>query len=133
VVVKIDQDRMKGAKEVIARIRKPGEGAGIPWFAFLDADGRIIITFPRNPAPEISVSLPTRKRNPILLQMLKTTRSKLTDADLDLIGRRVGQTLASIPVDTSDGTPPKATKATKHKVVFADTIQIISSCLRGFV
>jgi thiol-disulfide isomerase/thioredoxin len=47
VDVKIDEDRMKGAKELEARVRPPigpkGEGGGIPWFAFLDADGNKLV------------------------------------------------------------------------------------------
>jgi hypothetical protein len=76
---------MKGAKEVIVRIRKPSDGAGIPWFAFLDKDGRILITstkpgtgnigFPADPITEI----------PYFVHMLKTTRAKITDADIESI------------------------------------------------
>ncbi len=91
VVVKIDQDRMKGAKEVIARIRKPGEGAGIPWFAFLDADGRILITSTKPGAGNIGFPADPKTEIPYFLQMLKTTRSKLTDADLDLIAAELAK------------------------------------------
>lgn len=47
VDLKIDQDRMTGAKELEARFRAPVEpgkpGGGIPWFAFVDADGRKLV------------------------------------------------------------------------------------------
>src|SRR5262249_48867721 len=43
VEVKIDQDRMEGAKEVFARYNASGKG-GIPWFVFLDPKGKTIIT-----------------------------------------------------------------------------------------
>ncbi len=40
--VKIDQDRMTGGKEIKGRF--PGsEKAGIPWFAVLDPDGKILV------------------------------------------------------------------------------------------
>jgi thiol:disulfide interchange protein len=42
VVVKIDQDRMTGGKEMLASLRSDKDG-GIPWFAFLDADGNRIV------------------------------------------------------------------------------------------
>ncbi len=85
VSVKIDQDRMKGAKEVIQRIRKPTEGAGIPWYAFLDKDGRILITSSKPGAGNIGFPADPKTEIPYFVQMLKTTRSKLTDADIDLI------------------------------------------------
>ena len=91
VVVKIDQDRMKGAKDVIARIRKPGEGAGIPWFAFLDADGRILITSTKPGAGNIGFPADPKTDIPYFVQMLKTTRSKITDADLDVIAAELAK------------------------------------------
>jgi thiol:disulfide interchange protein len=41
VVVKIDQDRMTGGAEMLARMRSDKDG-GIPWFAFLAADGTMV-------------------------------------------------------------------------------------------
>ncbi|MCE9593767.1 MAG: thioredoxin family protein [Planctomycetes bacterium] len=41
VDVKIDQDRMKGAAE-IQKLFPKSDKAGIPWFAFLDADGKTL-------------------------------------------------------------------------------------------
>ena len=83
VVVKIDQDRMKGAKEVIERIRKPAERAGIPWFAFLDKDGRILITSTKPGSGNIGFPADPNTEIPYFVQMLKTTRSKITDADIE--------------------------------------------------
>jgi len=97
LVVKIDQDRMKGAKEVIARIRKPGEGAGIPWFAFLDADGRILITSTKPGAGNIGFPADPKTEIPYFVQMLKTTRSRLTDADIDFIAAELAKPPASVP------------------------------------
>lgn len=56
--VEIDLDRMPGAKEVQERLRKNAAG-GIPWFAFVDGDGKVLgvseidgknIGFPTEPA-----------------------------------------------------------------------------------
>ncbi len=85
VVAKIDQDRMKGAKEVIQRIRKPSEGAGIPWFAFLDKDGSILITSTKPGAGNIGFPADPKTEIPYFVHMLKTTRSKIADAEIDLI------------------------------------------------
>jgi uncharacterized protein YyaL (SSP411 family) len=40
--VKVDVDRMTGGKEILAKYR-PKDG-GIPWFAFIDGDGKVIAT-----------------------------------------------------------------------------------------
>lgn len=85
VVVKIDQQRMKGAKEVIARIRKPGEEGGIPWFAFLDKDGRILITSTKPGAGNIGFPVDPKTEIPYFVTMLKETRSRITDADIEQI------------------------------------------------
>ena len=85
VFIKIDQDRMKGAKAVIQRIRKPVEGAGIPWYAFLDKDGRILITSTKPGAGNIGFPSDPNTEIPYFIHMLKTTRSKITDADIEFI------------------------------------------------
>jgi thioredoxin-related protein len=85
VLVKIDEDRMKGAKEVIQRIRKPPEQGGVPWFAFLDEDSRVLITSDRPGTGNIGFPVDPNTEIPYFVTMLKTTRSKITDADIDLI------------------------------------------------
>jgi len=42
ILVKIDLDRMAGAKVIDERIRK-GKGRRIPWYAILDAEGKLLI------------------------------------------------------------------------------------------
>jgi hypothetical protein len=42
VPVKIDYDRMPGAKELAKRYQEKPEG--LPWFAFLDADAQALVT-----------------------------------------------------------------------------------------
>jgi thiol-disulfide isomerase/thioredoxin len=80
VNVKIDTDRMEGAKEVFARFN-PSAKRGIPWFAFLDADGKLLATsndekgenigFPYEP-PEVDH----------FVKMLQKTRKNLTEDDI---------------------------------------------------
>lgn len=42
VDVKIDEDRMTGGKDVEKEVRE--DGGGIPWYAILDADGKVLAT-----------------------------------------------------------------------------------------
>ncbi len=42
-IQKIDTDRNVGGKEMLARLRKSDDG-GIPWFVFLDAEGKALVT-----------------------------------------------------------------------------------------
>ena len=42
VTLKIDQDRMVGGKDLLARYRK--QSGGLPWFVFLDGDGKVLAT-----------------------------------------------------------------------------------------
>jgi len=91
VVVKIDQDRMKGAKEVIQKIRKPGEGAGIPWYAFLNKDGRILITSTKPGAGNIGFPADPKTEIPYFVHMLKETRSKIADTDIELIAAELAK------------------------------------------
>ena len=85
VVVKIDQQRMTGAKEVIARIRKPSEGGGIPWFAFLDAKGNILITSTKPGAGNVGFPVDAKTEIPHFVDMLKKTRSKISDEEIKQI------------------------------------------------
>lgn len=42
--IRIDVDRDRGGKESFARYNTAAETSGIPWFAFLNADGKVIAT-----------------------------------------------------------------------------------------
>ncbi|UCD51982.1 MAG: thioredoxin family protein [Phycisphaerales bacterium] len=85
VVVKIDQQRMTNAKAVIDKIRKPSEGGGIPWFAFLDAKGNILVTSTRPDGRNVGFPVDRQTEIPHFVNMLKQTRSKITDADIELL------------------------------------------------
>lgn len=91
VLVKIDQQRMKGATQVIQRIRKPTEGPGIPWFAFLDKDGRTLITSTKPGAGNIGFPSDPNTEIPYFVHMLKETRSKITDAEIELIAAELAK------------------------------------------
>jgi thioredoxin-related protein len=96
VLVKLDQQRMKGADEVIARIRKPKQGGGIPWFAFLDKQGRVLITSTNELGKNIGFPVDPKTEIPHSETMLRKTRSKITDQDIALISQaltKAGQRL----------------------------------------
>ncbi|MHC4518148.1 MAG: DUF255 domain-containing protein, partial [Planctomycetota bacterium] len=82
VVAKIDLERMTDAKAVVAKIRKPGEGGGIPWFAFLDGDGKILITSTKPGGGNIGFPVDPKTEIPHFVAMLKKTRAKITDEDI---------------------------------------------------
>ena len=82
VHVKIDQDRMTGGKEFAAKIRE-GKQGGIPWFAYLDADGKTLAT---SDGPDGNVGFPVQP-NEIAhwLDMFKETAKKITSMELGTI------------------------------------------------
>ena len=51
---KLDLDRMQNAKEVAGRFRS-NEDSGLPWFAFVDADGKVLAS---SEGPEGNVGFP---------------------------------------------------------------------------
>jgi thiol-disulfide isomerase/thioredoxin len=82
VEVKIDQDRMAGAKEVFAKYHPDMEG-GIPWFAILDAQGKAVAT---SDGPKGNIGFPAEPQEiEHFIKMLKSTRSKLTDDDVSAL------------------------------------------------
>jgi thiol-disulfide isomerase/thioredoxin len=79
VEVKIDNDRMTGAKEVFARFNPSQEG-GIPWFVMLDAAGKPIVT---SDGPKGNIGFPaTDDEIAYFVKMLQASKKRLTDADI---------------------------------------------------
>jgi thioredoxin-related protein len=79
VEVKIDMDRMPGAKEVLARFNAKGEG-GIPWFVILDAKGKAIIT---SDSEKGNIGFPADEHEiAYFVKMLEASKRKLTEADI---------------------------------------------------
>jgi thiol-disulfide isomerase/thioredoxin len=85
VLVKIDQQRMTGAQEVMAKIRKPKQGGGIPWFAFLDKQGQVLITSSNKRGKNIGFPVDPKTEIPHFESMLRKTRSKITDQEIALV------------------------------------------------
>lgn len=82
VDVKIDMDRMTNAKQVAQRYRKDLEG-GIPWFAFLDQEGKPLAT---SDGPKVNIGYPAAPEEIAhFVKMLQTSKKNLTDADITAI------------------------------------------------
>jgi hypothetical protein len=81
-MLKIDEDRMIGGKEVEQSFRGPPKG-GIPWIAFLDAGGKILTTSDA-PAPAGNIGCPvTPEEIDWFLGMLRKVRNRITPEQLD--------------------------------------------------
>jgi thiol-disulfide isomerase/thioredoxin len=79
VLVKVDMDRMKNAKEVAARFRS--QASGIPWFAMLDARGEKLIT---SDAAQGNIGYPTADAEVAHFRsMLARAGSGMTPGEID--------------------------------------------------
>lgn len=94
VDVKIDEDRMKGADAIKQRFPKSAN-AGIPWFAFLDADGRVLADSAQPdgqntgyPASDAEVAY--------FASMLDAARVRLTTDDVAALKKSLVEAAASL-------------------------------------
>ncbi len=86
VILKIDRDRMVGGKDLLARYRKqPG---GLPWFVFLDADGKVIITSDDPDAGNVGYPRGDREE-PHFRRMLGAAAKHITPAEIDALIKSV--------------------------------------------
>lgn len=84
--VKIDQDRMTGAREVQGTFRKDDKG-GIPWFAFVAADGKVLAT---SDGEKGNVGFPAQPAEIAHFEkILAATKKNLTDADIRALCKRL--------------------------------------------
>jgi thioredoxin-related protein len=78
--VKIDIDRMTGAKEVLARYNAEANG-GIPWFVFLDGKGKEIVN---SDGPKGNIGFPaTEDEIAYFATMLQKGKKRLTEKDVE--------------------------------------------------
>jgi len=84
VDLKIDQDRMEGAVELIAKLRGK-RGGGVPWIAFLDAQGKELAASNNlDDAERGNVGFPqTDPEVAWFGKMLATARRSITDAEIE--------------------------------------------------
>ena len=81
VIVKLDYDRGIGAKDVEKRYTDKDQG--LPWFAFVDGDGKAVIT---STAPTGNVGHPYQPEEVAFFKgMLQKVKRHLTDAEIDAL------------------------------------------------
>lgn len=80
VDIKIDTDRMPGGQEMLTA-RSQGRNGGIPWFAFLDADGKALVN---SSAPQSgNIGFPAQPEEIAwFAEMLRKSGAKLGAADI---------------------------------------------------
>jgi thioredoxin-related protein len=79
VDVMIDIDRMEGGKAILQRYNTTGRG-GIPWFAFVDRQGKALAT---SDGPKGNIGHPYAEEEvAYFVQMLQTTRRHLSPQDI---------------------------------------------------
>jgi thiol-disulfide isomerase/thioredoxin len=82
VHVKIDQDRMTGGKEFADKIRE-GKQGGIPWFVYLDAEGKALVT---SDGPDGNVGFPMMNAEiDYFMSMFEKTAQQIKPAELETI------------------------------------------------
>jgi hypothetical protein len=91
VTVKIDDDRMIGAKELHAKLQAdaarlaPGgkAGAGIPWFVFLDGEGVMLAS---SDGPKGNIGFPSaREEVDHFASMLAKVAVRITPEDIEAL------------------------------------------------
>ena len=76
VTLKLDYDRAQGARDIV--MRYAGKPQGIPWFAFLDGEGKAIVT--SSGGPKGNVGMPWEPHEvEHFAEMLKRAKKHLTD------------------------------------------------------
>jgi uncharacterized protein YyaL (SSP411 family) len=84
VALKIDQDRMIGGADLLKRYAK-AQG-GIPWFVFIDGDGRPIIT--SDDPGRGNIGFPAQDSEIAhFKKMLQTVAKRITLDEIEALGR----------------------------------------------
>jgi hypothetical protein len=84
VTLKIDQDRMIGGNELLQRFAKVQ--GGIPWFVFIDADGRAIIT--SDDPSKGNIGFPAQDSEIAHFKtMLRKVAKRITPEEIEALGK----------------------------------------------
>lgn len=84
VDLEIDVDRMKHGKDVQARLVRKRSG-GLPWMVIVDGEGRELTT---SVSDSGNIGCPISEQEAAwFIEMLRVTRQRLTDEDLDRLAR----------------------------------------------
>ncbi len=82
VILKLDFDRAVGAKDI--QLRYIDKAQGLPWFVFIDGDGKAIIS--STPAGGSNVGHPAQPNEVAHFKtMFQTVKQHLTDAEIDAL------------------------------------------------
>ena len=82
IPVMLDYDRGIGAKDIQRRYTSRDQG--LPWFVFLDGEGKSVVTSSKNADGTGNVGCPWEPEEIVWFkQMLKTAPRHLTDAEID--------------------------------------------------
>ena len=103
VDTKIDNDRMVSGKDVYAaQLAAAGKKAGgIPWFVFLDHDGKVLA---HSNGPKGNTGFPAQPAEiEHFVAMLQSVKVKLTDADIETLTASLRPKPAAQPVTTGSG------------------------------
>lgn len=88
VELTIDVERMTHGEEVFERLKKDRSG-GLPWLIMLDGDGAELIS---GVGPEGNIGAPVQPEECAhFVDMLKQTKKRLTDADVEVIAAELEQ------------------------------------------
>ena len=84
VTLKIDEDRMVGGKDILNRYRTKENGRGLPWFVFLDGDGKGLIT--SDDPDSVNIGYPGGDfQEPHFRRMFQAVVKHLTPAEIDAL------------------------------------------------
>jgi len=84
VTLKLDQDRMIGANDVLKRYAKVQ--GGIPWFAFIDGDGKVIIT--SDDPVNGNIGFPAQDSEIAhFKKMLQKVAKRITPEEIEMLGK----------------------------------------------
>ena len=81
VILKIDTQRMTHGQEVVRQVRHKNSG-GIPWFAFLGPDGKVLQTSDNAQGNNIGFPVRPDTEIPIFRKMLMGARKHMTPDDV---------------------------------------------------
>lgn len=98
--LKIDVDRMTHGKQVAQRIRGSSKG-GIPWFAILDGQAKVLAT---SDGPKGNVGFPVQPHEiSHFIGILKKTARRISTEQLDAIERALEESAAKLKGPTRPG------------------------------
>ena len=105
ITLKIDMDRMVNAKRVAKRYRA-SEKSGIPWFAFIDAQGQTLIT---SDGPQGNIGYPVEPHEiEHFITMLKKAAQRITPKQIDQIQKALQERAAALKAATPQSQPTSA-------------------------